>query len=388
LTSRLTEYLNYYKTCDAPGYAVLVTGEWGTGKTYQIKKALKKCEYYYVSLYGLQSAADIHSEILAVADPNLEAARGIIKNISKATTDARGVYAISGALFSGTVNAMLRKKLKPNRVLIFDDLERCGLNLKDTLGVINTYVEHYGFRVIVVAHDKKLTKKFKKKKEKLFGQTIKVEPQTELAFEAFNNKTKNRSARKFIKDHQHVIVGVFKDSKEKSLRILRHVIEDLARLYAYLDETHLNHKEAMIELVSLFSALNIEVRAGNLLENDIKKRKKIFLIYYMRNASQSNTTPNKPPFIKANNKYKTIDLENNILQDETCLKMFVEGCYNATVIKKTLNDYHFFLIPEDEPPWKIVWNFRGLEDGVVEKAKTKMQEQFEHREVTIFLLCE
>lgn len=61
----LKSYINYYKNLEKPGYAVLVVGEWGIGKTYQIKESLKEDEYYYVSLYGIQDSASIHAEVVS-----------------------------------------------------------------------------------------------------------------------------------------------------------------------------------------------------------------------------------------------------------------------------------------------------------------------------------
>lgn len=53
--THLDEYLKYYSTLDAPSYAVLVTGAWGTGKTFQVLECIPKEERIYVSLYGVQS---------------------------------------------------------------------------------------------------------------------------------------------------------------------------------------------------------------------------------------------------------------------------------------------------------------------------------------------
>ena len=50
--SHLQDYLEYYCSLEVPQYAVLVTGDWGTGKTYQVRKILPKDKAYYVSLFG------------------------------------------------------------------------------------------------------------------------------------------------------------------------------------------------------------------------------------------------------------------------------------------------------------------------------------------------
>ena len=85
MTTQLEHFLKFYKSVESPGYAVFVTGEWGTGKTFQVQQYLSESERWYVSLFGLASANAIHSAILAKIDPKLELARNI------ATTVGAGV---------------------------------------------------------------------------------------------------------------------------------------------------------------------------------------------------------------------------------------------------------------------------------------------------------
>lgn len=66
-----------------------------------------------------------------------------------------------------------------SKTIVFDDLERCSINLEDLFGAINKYVEHHGCKVIVIAHDDKLNDELTDKKEKIFGQVIKVTPDIE-----------------------------------------------------------------------------------------------------------------------------------------------------------------------------------------------------------------
>ena len=67
MTERKSDEQNVHNgsLTEKPGYAVLVVGEWGIGKTYQIKESLKEDEYYYVSLYGIQDSASIHAEVVS-----------------------------------------------------------------------------------------------------------------------------------------------------------------------------------------------------------------------------------------------------------------------------------------------------------------------------------
>ena len=68
------EILRYLKD-DAYNYAVLIDGEWGSGKTYFVKNVLSKAIYdqekdtetprtvRYVSLYGCKNIADVQENI-------------------------------------------------------------------------------------------------------------------------------------------------------------------------------------------------------------------------------------------------------------------------------------------------------------------------------------
>ncbi|WP_420169959.1 P-loop NTPase fold protein, partial [Morganella morganii] len=42
MNSNLKNYLDYYTKLENPGYALLITGGWGSGKTYQINKYFER----------------------------------------------------------------------------------------------------------------------------------------------------------------------------------------------------------------------------------------------------------------------------------------------------------------------------------------------------------
>src|SRR4051794_9363809 len=70
------EYLTYYLDLTrAPGFAVLLSGPWGVGKTYLLKAFLKEklgedaASYVYVSLYGLSSIEEIDDALFQAAFP-------------------------------------------------------------------------------------------------------------------------------------------------------------------------------------------------------------------------------------------------------------------------------------------------------------------------------
>ncbi len=378
--THLQDYLNFYCKLTDPGYAVLVTGAWGTGKTFQVKNCIPDGERYYISLFGVQTIEQVHAEVFAAAFPTLNKAGRFVEQVSETAKGVGGLVALAGAaptLFT----AMFRRDLKPDCVLIFDDLERSRLPMEDVLGAINSYVEQMGFRVIVIAHDGKLAEGFLAMKEKTFGQVIRVKSQIKHAFNSFLGRILDQRAKEFVSSYGEVILDTFAQSGEESLRVLRHLIEDLERLFRSLTENHLGNDAAMRTLVALFVAFDIEVRTGRLNAKDLKNRSGTKYVAALR-ANASAQAAARPPLILANDKYPTIELEDNILNDDLLVEMFVDGLYDHSNIQASLDNSVFFLKPSDAPPWRIVINFDELDDVIVEEGRLAMQKQFDDREVT------
>ena len=75
------DYLNYYIKSPKPGFAVMLKGKWGSGKTWFIKdycernlstkKEPNKQRYLYVSLYGISSYSEIEDSFFQQLHPVL-----------------------------------------------------------------------------------------------------------------------------------------------------------------------------------------------------------------------------------------------------------------------------------------------------------------------------
>lgn len=74
----------YIDTADTP-YAVMIDGDWGSGKTYLWKQVLLpsvgKKEALYVSLFALKNIKDIESEIFKAMSFMTEKEGGVIKGL-------------------------------------------------------------------------------------------------------------------------------------------------------------------------------------------------------------------------------------------------------------------------------------------------------------------
>lgn len=161
-------------------YAVLIDGEWGSGKTYFVTNTLTSAieeqeknnaeprPIKYISLYGCKSMVDVQENI---AWSFAENARKKIKE--KAQWDSTGEKVSSTLLLSSKKigNAILKKYLPETSIyeiasdwlnlasfiFVFDDLERCDCPLNEVFGFLNELVEHEGTKVILIANENELS---------------------------------------------------------------------------------------------------------------------------------------------------------------------------------------------------------------------------------------
>lgn len=160
-------------------YAVMINGEWGSGKTYfwnnKLRSRLenivvngKKYKTIYMSLYGINSLEEISKKIFIETNPLIS------KTLKKFVDNREGnlipEYVKTGidmANLFGTTQFNSDKvdfsKLFDidNKILCFDDLERANVDVIDILGYINNFVEHDGIKTILICNESELANKFK-----------------------------------------------------------------------------------------------------------------------------------------------------------------------------------------------------------------------------------
>ena len=174
----LVESILDYIRSDYTDYAIMINGEWGSGKTYfwnnKIKPKIesmqlngKRYTAIYMSLYGISNLEEISKKIF------IETTQLMDKNLKK-FMDTSGVknipeYAKTGldmANFFGVTQNGDRIDYgqffsTDDKVLCFDDLERANVDVIDILGYINNFVEHDHIKTIIICNEKELSTKLK-----------------------------------------------------------------------------------------------------------------------------------------------------------------------------------------------------------------------------------
>lgn len=307
--------IDYLKN-DKSNQAILIDGEWGSGKTFfvkekvipKIKEKLKDVPIYYVSLYGVSSSAKIHNLVSSqitekyigkyIGDDKASAVVNIGSKISKIKPVLDILKEINGASIDLVHFNELKNNLEiPTKsIMIFDDLERCNMDVITVLGYINSISEHSDTKVIIVANESELgmqntnedlsqkynfilninkfnkdsnvskSKKannsdkdsnkslinkglldeqieeyfpvnsvYEKVKEKLIGITIKYEADFDEIFESLVDKYA-KSSQDFIKSKKDVILKIFTENNHSNIRTLIFALTSIDRIYGVLNK--------------------------------------------------------------------------------------------------------------------------------------------------------
>ena len=295
----LTRFLNLYCNQKAPpGYAVMLSGPWGSGKTWFIEnyqQALRNVgkPTLYVSLFGVSTAADIKDQFFAqihpkLSDPRVQKAWGLTKAFLKGTLklDLYGDEKDDVTL-QIAIPDIEKWASTEGSVLIFDDLERCGMSLNDSLGFINQFVEHDGYRVIVLANEdaESLNQNsgFPTIKEKTIGRTFRIRPDAESALKHFLAEIDSPIARRLIEPRQSMALDIFRRARYDNLRQLRQAIFDFSTLLTclQLQEKEINNKVFVDQLLEDVLTISIEHRANVLTSKDIRGLGEIDWVRYI-----------------------------------------------------------------------------------------------------------
>lgn len=265
-TNPIVEACLKYFQIEKIDYAIMISGKWGSGKTYFWKNDIipelnkNKTKFYYVSLYGVKTTDELEKLFLTAQYPFLK--HGITQIIGKITSTGLKAFQIDADLKG------LQANMK-NCVICFDDLERADLTaIPYLLGYINNLVEHEGVHVLILCDEKiilsneKITEDYGKYKEKLIGYTYEFEPSTHAIVETFINSLKAE-----IGLHEHLIknksqvLHLIEISNLKNLRTLYRVQFYILHIYNAYCLSEVKSDEAMLnKLFALTFSLTTELK--------------------------------------------------------------------------------------------------------------------------------
>ena len=361
----LIESILDYVRSDYTDYAVMLNGEWGSGKTHfwnnKIRKKIesmqlngKRFTTIYMSLYGISNLEDISKKIFIettqLMDKNL---RKYMSSNERTTIPEYAKTGIDMANFFGVTQNGDRVDYSEffstdDKVLCFDDLERANVDVIDILGYINNFVEHDHIKTIIICNEKELSTKLKSSnlEMKTFIATYLLDKQGEL--NTNNNKPmvekiKSKIEHVFDKanDYERIkekLIGETFEYAPKFDYIINGILmryEDNPDLIRFLREntgliiTTFNKsgtrnlrilKHALNDFKKIYEMVN---KAYPNTSNRVIQTMLIFTIAVSFEIKAGKITKEKFINIKDNEEYKSILVSSRILIDNFILKNLI-----------------------------------------------------------------
>ena len=302
--------------------AILINGEWGSGKTFFITEKLSKVikdriknegKYIYVSLYGVGNVEELSNKLYSeICSETLVKLSGVekekidtgIKWIPKLLYFTKFIPFIKNYNSIKKIMAPIIKEIAKIKkcVVVFDDIERCKIDIYELFGYINELVEHNEVKAILVANEKKITDKENKDgeinkydeiKEKLVGITIMYKPEFNLSYEhIIDTYLKEANLKEYLKKEKQktLILKEFYEKEEYNLRTLIYLITMYKKIFSLLEDIEFdkNYVEIHMENILKYSTyISLELKIKNKLENlEFTENKEIENIYFKDNSQK------------------------------------------------------------------------------------------------------
>ena len=376
----LVESILDYIRSDYTDYAVMINGEWGSGKTYfwnnKVRKKIESMQLngrryttIYMSLYGISNLEEISKKIFIettqLMDKNL---RKYMNNNEQTTIPEYAKTGIDMANFFGVTQNGDKIDYSEffatdDKVLCFDDLERANVDVIDILGYINNFVEHDHIKTIIICNEKELSTKLKSSnlEMKTFIATYLLDKQNELnkADKPMVEKIRDKIEHVFDKanDYERIkekLIGETFEYAPKFDYIINGILmryENNSDLIRFLRENtgfiiSTFNKSGTRNLRILKHALNdfkkiyeMVSKAYPNTSNRVMQTMLIFTIAVSFEIKAGKITKDKFVNIKDNEEYKSILVSSRILMDN---RQFYIKEFDNNYYYNFKSEYRFF----------------------------------------------
>lgn len=273
----IVKVIKDYIADDRQKQAIMIDGAWGSGKTFFVKEVLMpniskelsplklSTEVLYVSLYGVDNTEKVMNEIYKSLTESMFSVKQALLSSNSSQPPVLNKGKIALKIFSGITSTAMSAiplefpELKADDFLsiekltiIFDDLERCSIPINETLGFINSLVEHNKVKAIIVGCEAEI------REENQISEQDKVN-----TIETENN-TKELSETTTVPDNTTDGKSIaYKNIKEKLIGITIQYEADFSSTYNELTKTStqsllfIKYKDKICETFTEMSHLNL-----------------------------------------------------------------------------------------------------------------------------------
>ena len=376
----LVESILDYIRSDYTDYAIMINGEWGSGKTYfwnnKIRKKIdstklngKQYTTIYMSLYGISNLEEISKKIFIettqLMDKNLKKymnshGQMTIPEYAKTGLDMANLFGVSQ---NGDKVDYAKFFSTDDKVLCFDDLERANVDVIDILGYINNFVEHDHIKTIIICNEKELSTKLKSSnlEMKTFIATYLLDKQGDLTStdKPMVEKIKNQIEDVFDKANEYerikekligetfeyapkfdYIINGLLMRYEKDTELIRFLRENTGLIISTFNKSGTRNlrilKHALNDFKKIFEMVNKYYPNTN---NRIMQTMLIFTIAVSFEIKAGKITKQKFVNINDNEEYKAILVSSRVLLDN---RQFYIKEFDSNYYYNFKAEYRFF----------------------------------------------
>ena len=229
IEAALVEAVEQHLKDKNPVAALLISGQWGSGKTHFLRikqehfESVTKKRFVTVSVAGLSSREDLEQALFLASAPWLK----------NGQVQAAGVFAKAALRFIKIEPKDLKftADVQSNKVVVvIEDVDRFHGELRLLFGFVVDLIDQQRVHTIMVAAEDRLlgNNEYSEWKEKIIGQSIFVEPDIPTMVEKFINEISDEFARKKLIENNDYIKIIAQEWGINNLRGLRFAIKQVA----------------------------------------------------------------------------------------------------------------------------------------------------------------
>ena len=338
--------------------ALLITGEWGVGKTYFFNNILSKeiekvstkenesVKYkpIRVSLSGVTSIDDIERRIVEELYPSLNKGlkwgKGILKFVLSVPKIKEYIPEIPNSDVIGSET--------DNLVICFDDLERRSKTfpIDSLIGYINNLTENNNLKTIIIANTNKIEdNNFDEIKEKLIGREIEYKINIEEVFDTLIQSEFQSFSEytKFLQKEKNFICSFFQDYK--NIRTLKFILTRYHDIYSQIEKiAHSiqyiqSNKEVLLKDTLLFTiAIAIEHKKGKITRNSKEEVDNKIRITRKNLEKYFNKQPSSKQEIKEEDKTILETIKSKYYNENNFSYFFYESIFDYIIGLNVLDE--------------------------------------------------
>lgn len=294
-TEKLSEYILHYLKNNKTKTAIMLSGEWGSGKSYYVEHELlpflKANDYtaVVVSLYGISDIPTISKSIyMELKIPSLNnmkteklttgkiVAKSIIRNLTS-------VVGVDLNIPEDDLKRIYESVDLKDKLLIFEDVERTKIGIINLLGYVNSLVERDGVKVLLIANENEIMvedetvindenennnsskelQMYTRVKEKTISDTIQYYGEYKKAIQQIVNEFNNSKLEELFRDNPDLLSKVSRIVNDICKKNLRTFIFAIQKTVDIIDKVECNEYEndffecIMIGILYFSTKLNV-----------------------------------------------------------------------------------------------------------------------------------